>query len=611
MKRRAFLKNTGVMASGLAASSIIPNAVGETTGAESNNAHGGNSAHGNNASKHSKVYSRQPGDDRPNILVILVDQLRFPQGPFNQELMDLAAPHLAELRQKSVSFDNHFTAATMCSPSRAALLTGLYTHQNGMFLTNTQGLVGSIPTPSLDPGFPTWGSVLKSAEFGYNTYWWGKWHLSGNDQTTPDYAKEYGFTTGGLPCPAPNGAPGQGLGVDPVTASVFKNWLTDSAKSGSGPWCTTVSLVNPHDIAWYPGFTRGRPPFGSSQGTLPQPGEDNPPPIFHDLPANFESWPEALTLQGKPTLQQVQVLYLDAIMGEMPTNSGAGFPELWHGMLDLYFQVTNYVDRQIGAVLDALANSDAADNTIVIFTADHGEYGGAHGLRNKGFANYEESIHVPLYAFDPTGTVIPSGQIGTVRDELTSHVDILPLLMTLASGGNAWRNSPAYAHLADRADLTSMLSNPDAKGRDYILHTSDEDIPSDLAAVAGTSPTELNDILESLGQPPSHVIGYRTKSAKLGVYSFFAPGTINIVPGGQQAELYNYQQDGIDEVINHAPSSPAPDPALYGILYDALFNPTSGAVVTELRKPLPSYLEEAQSRAFATYLEFEAASQGT
>ena len=140
--------------------------------------------------------------------------------------MDLVAPNLKELRQKSVSFDSHYAAAAMCSPSRSTMLTGLYTHQNGMFLTNTQGLVGSpVPTPDLDKGFPNWGSILNSSDFRYNTYWWGKWHLSGDDATTPNFARHYGFVDGGLPCPAPNGAPGQGLGVDPLTAGVFTNWL--------------------------------------------------------------------------------------------------------------------------------------------------------------------------------------------------------------------------------------------------------------------------------------------------------------------------------------------------------------------------------------------------
>ncbi len=291
----------------------------------------------------------------------------------------------------------------------------------------------------------------------------------------------------------------------------------------------------------------------------------------------------------------------------MPTRPGEpGFPELWHQLLDLYVQVTHYVDEQIRLVLHWLNNSSLADKTIVVFTSDHGEYGGAHGLRNKGFAVYEESIRVPLYVYDPTGTVIPPDQRGTTRNELTSHVDLLPLLMSLASGGNEWRGKPQYAHLAGRADLYSMLSDPTAKGRDYIISTSDENQP-ELANALNTLPEEIQEIIESAGIGQfKHVIGYRTKTAKLGVYSRFAEGTIDIVQDGQQLELYNYLQDGVDEVINHAPGGSAPDPVLFGDLYDALFNPSSGAVANELRQPLPNSLKEVQRRAIDNYLAYMA-----
>lgn len=602
MKRRTFLKTAGLMAGGLAASSALPDFVGGEAKAQSD----------------SGPTLWTTVSNQPNILVILVDQLRFPQGLFNQELLDVAAPNLAQLRKESVSFDYHYAAATMCSPSRSTLLTGLYTHQTAMFLTQAKGLDGLGATPDLDPGFPTWGSILNSSDFRYNTYWWGKWHLSGNDQLTPDYAKQYGFTTGGLPCPAPDGGPGQGLGVDPVTTQVFKNWLDSITQSG--PWCTTVGLVNPHDIAWYPKFTNGH------QGQPPQPGEDDPPSIFDELPANFERWPEAGLppdpsfpgRQGKPRMQQTDVEIIDFVMGVVPANPVLPEElELWYRFLDLYVQVTHYVDVQIGAVLTALAESAAANNTIVVFTSDHGEYGGSHGMRNKGFALYEESIHVPLYVYDPTNTVIPADQRGTVRNGLTSHVDITPLLMTLAGGNNAWRSLPEYAQLSGRADLVAMLSDPNAAGRDFIVHSSDEDIPEE-SFKAGASLGDINNIKDTQGNPPSHVIGYRTKDAKLGVYSFFEPGTINIEENGQEAELYNYAAYGLDEVINNAPgnvphnASPggsAPDPALFELLYIALFNPTTGAVDTELRQPLPSRLQPIQTRAINTYLAYEASLQ--
>jgi arylsulfatase A-like enzyme len=108
---------------------------------------------------------------------------------------------------------------------------------------------------------------------------------------------------------------------------------------------------------------------------------------------------------------------------------------------------------------------------------------GAHGLRGKAFAAYEESIHVPLFVMDPTGEFVPADQAGTERAQLTSPVDITPLLMTLTSGNNNWRTNAKYGHLANRADVVALLSNPSAQGRSYIIQTSDEDIPEEAPKV--------------------------------------------------------------------------------------------------------------------------------
>ncbi len=598
MKRREFIKSAGGLAGAALAggASMVPSVLSRQVSARP------------------KPVGRSNPNGRPNILVIMVDQLRTPQPPFDQSLMDQAAPNLACLRQQSVAFASHYAAATACSPSRSCLLTGLYTHQTGMFLTNATGLPGELPTPDLNPGFPTWGSILSSPQFGYNTFWWGKWHLSADDQTSQDYITRYGFT-GGLPCPSPNGGPGQGLGVDPQTTTAFKNWFSTAAQFE--PWCTTVSLVNPHDVQWFPKYS------------MEAPGELAPAaiPQFHaGLTANFERWPDALFNQNKPTTQFAWTVLTDATFGVMPFR-GPGFRNLWFQLLDLYYLVTSnypgvdsfgFVDLQVKAILDTLnevcVSMPEAGNTIVIFVSDHGEYGGAHGLRGKAFAVYEESTRVPLYVFDPTGAFVPPDQKGTERTQLTSHVDLVPLLMTLASGSNDWRSMPQYAHLAGRADLAAMLSDPSAPGRSYILHTSDEDIPEEARKLGIPYRDALiTNILPPppLPQvpPPNHVIGYRTANAKIGAYSNFAPGTIDIETEGQQAEMYDYDNYGIGEVTNNAPGGPAPEPELFDSMYDALFDPTSGAIATELRKPLPPFLRQVQNQAIADYLTFEASVQ--
>ena len=134
--------------------------------------------------------------------MIVVDQLRFPQW-FSPNPAGLGLPpNLQRLSQGAVSFARHYTASNDCSPARSTLLTGLYTHQTGCMITG-----GS----TLDPGFPTWGTMLR--EHGYSTRWLGKWHLTHGDNhwtafTGEQALERYGFDGGVFP--SPDGAPGQG-----------------------------------------------------------------------------------------------------------------------------------------------------------------------------------------------------------------------------------------------------------------------------------------------------------------------------------------------------------------------------------------------------------------
>jgi hypothetical protein len=250
-------------------------------------------------------------------------------------------------------------------------------------------------------------------------------------------------------------------------------------------------------------------------------------------------------------------------------------------MLDLYHQLHGYLDREIGRVLDALeARPEVAENTIIVFTSDHGEYCGSHGLRGKGAGIYEEGIRVPLWIIDPTGRF--AGQPELTRDQLTASVDLAPMLLTLASGGNDWREQPAYAHLVDRLDLTALLKDAGAPGRPYVLHTTDED--------GYEYGPRLFPFLEDA---PFHVLGLITEDAKLGVYTDWAEDSDAILPDGQEFEFYDYStEDGRLELVNTAGSENPRFTELYQVLM-------TEAVPNELRAPLPDALETARQETMA------------
>ncbi|MFZ1154825.1 MAG: sulfatase-like hydrolase/transferase [Solirubrobacteraceae bacterium] len=503
--------------------------------------------------------SEKPGSAEryrpPNILVIMVDQLRTPQWFSASPTATALMPNLARLRNGGVSFASHYTASNDCTPARAALLTGLHTHQTGCMITG-----GS----TLDPGFPTWGTMLR--EQGYRTHWYGKWHLTHGDNLWDSYENSgalepYGFAGGTFP--SPDGAPGQGWRVDPHIVTQFEQWFARTPKRD--PWCTTVSFVNPHDIAWWYHWSER---FAA---------EAQPPSVVGELPPNFET-PEEMIARGKPRLQRSLQETAQASFGAVPY-SGPELESTWLPFLDLYLKLLGEVDNHIGAVLNTLSSRpDVAANTVILFTSDHGEYGASHGMRGKGGGAYEEAIRVPLIVRDLRGALTQA--TGQERTGLTSSVDVAPLLLDVATGSSDWRKESQYSHIASRHDVAAMLRNPSAPGRQYVLHTTDETVTE-----FAVEPYAAN--------APLHVVALRTPQAKYAAYSNFAAGSIKLLTEGRETELYDYSTaQGRMELNNEAGRS---------LLEDKLAAQLQRAVRDELREPLPTRLKTAHKRGLADY----------
>jgi len=489
----------------------------------------------------------------PNILTIIVDQLRWPQWMPAGAPVASVMPNLARLEESSVSFARHYTAANDCSPSRSVLLTGLYTHQTGVMITGSGWL---------DPRFPTWGTLLR--RMGYETAYYGKWHLNPNEFAP---LREYGFSGGTYP--SPNGSPGQGYRRDPVIADQFIEWF--NGRASRTPWATTVSFVNPHDIAWWHRFTERIE------------AEAAPPARASALPPNYET-PEQLAEKGKPELQRSLQDTAAQSFGMVPF-TGSEAVRWWTQMMDTYLLLQSYVDQQIGRVLATLASRpDVADNTIIIFTSDHGEYAGSHGLRGKGASAYEEALRVPLFVYDPRGQLTADPAVP--RTQLTSSADVVALMLTIASQGETWRSEPEYAHLASRLSLARICASPRAPGRPWVLHATDENV-TEFAVESYAS------------NAPRHVVALRTPKGKLALYSNWRPGTIEVEMAGQESELYEYAtEEGRLELSSQVASGSALEDELRAIL-------EAEAIPYELRAPLPSSMHQVHRKGLASYLAFE------
>ncbi len=392
---------------------------------------------------------------RPNILLVITDQER--QRSWLPAHLDL--PNRRRLLDAGLEFTNYFTNSVPCSPSRACLMTGRYISQHGV----TENVLSEHHT-ELSPSIPTLGSVLRSS--GYRTSYVGKWHLS--HSSTPDM-ESYGYSDWTGDDRLYMGLARTAYEFDPDIADQAVRWLQTKASSGAGPWFLTVGLVNPHDVMWFPidqpwyqeenpeevGRVKKFLAINAWKGEDPIPAlEVSYDEVFEELPANFDD-----DLFTKPGVQREWRWAQDnAYYGKVsPDDSRA-----WLRMLDYYWWQHLQSDVNLGRILDALGASGQAEETVVIFTSDHGEMCGSHGLRSKGPFIYHENMNVPLYVVAP-GLTRPN----SVTDALATHVDLAATIVSLAGAGSG-------TDLDMRGtDLSPVLRVPGSQAREAVLFCQD------------------------------------------------------------------------------------------------------------------------------------------
>jgi len=422
---------------------------------------------------------------RPNVLLILVDQMRTPMfTPL------LSTPNIDRIAAEGVSFNRHFVAASVCSPSRASLITGK--HPGGHNIMINCDFHNGDKQPSLDTSITTMGHVFRNV--GYRTPYKGKWHLTlKDDRNKKDPLIDYGFQDWQPPDAPFGGPPYSGALQDPVYARQAARWIKEEGPAG-GPWFMVCSLVNPHDICSYPRYY--------PQRKLRPIKTEEPPPNWTD------------DLSGKPGCQREYQEVYDEIGGKMDLGSG----EAWRRYLDYYIHCTEDMDGNVGKVMDALYESGQLGNTIVVFTSDHGDMGGSHRLRAKGCFAYDEIMNTPLIFRAPW--LLPTG---VERDAMASNVDVLPTLASLAG------ISMKKEGLAGK-DLSPALVDAAAEVRDEVLFSSYSELstPNDIFK---KDPDRI--------KSPARLRCVRTGDWKYARY--FDPGS-----DAEEYELYNIKDDPLE-----------------------------------------------------------------
>ena len=343
---------------------------------------------------------------RPNVLLLMVDQLAAGWLPaYGHDVVH--APSLDALVAQGVVFDSAYCPSPLCAPSRAALLTGRRASRIGVY-DNAAELRASEPTVT---------HRLRAA--GYDTCLSGKMHFVGPDQlhgfeqrlTTDVYPADLDWTpdwraplTERLPwyhtmesvlTPAACAASMQ-MDYDDEVAHRAVRKLHDLARDRSGrPFFLCVSFTSPHD----PWELRSR------YWELYDPAAIEPPAVG-PIPRE-EADPHSVRLRDMAGIDDA------ALTAEQVRRARHG-----------YYAAISYADERIGEVLGALAESGLRDDTIVLFTADHGEMLGERGLWYK-MAFFEPSARVPLIVSAP-GRFAP-GRIA----EPVSLLDLAPTLLEL------------------------------------------------------------------------------------------------------------------------------------------------------------------------------------
>ncbi len=337
---------------------------------------------------------------RPNILFIMTDD----QGPWawgGGGHPDARTPNLDRLRAEGAHLANYLVTTPVCSPARASMLTSRYGTELGItdYLPESGGAV-----KGLDPALPAWPRVLRDA--GYRTAHIGKWHVGARDESHPNtFGYDYfaGWRHGAMVSKDPEVEFKVGTRVVPgytsdITTDIALEFI---AQEDSRPFLISLHFWAPH-----------------ANGNKNAEGDRTWMPLHED------DW--NLFKDLKPTLPEPRHPDLDVPRAERMTRE--------------YLASVHSVDRNLGRILDALDARGLTENTLIVFTSDHGYNLAHHGIWHKGngwwLLKDDRSTRTNLWDTSVRAPAIlrwPAGiKAGTTVTRTTSNLDWFPSLLSLA-----------------------------------------------------------------------------------------------------------------------------------------------------------------------------------
>ena len=343
---------------------------------------------------------------RPNILFIMSDDhAAHAMSCYGSKIN--TTPNLDRIAKGGMRFDNCFCTNSICTPSRATILSGTYNHVNE---------VTTLATP-MDNRLQTFPKLFQGA--GYQTAVFGKWHLG----TGPDHCPT-GFDDWAV-------LPGQGFyhnpefifkGPDGGTRRTVQGYVTDLITDMSLDWLKKRDRERPFCLLYHHKAPH-RPWYVDEKHAHMYLNEDLPEPeTLYDDYANRASAAAAAEMRVGVHMNTTD------LKCELPRDLPEHEMRKWayQRYIKDYLRVIASIDDNVGRVLDYLDEEGLTDDTLVIYTSDQGFFLGDHGWYDKRFM-YEESLRMPFILRYPH-EVRP----GSVNDDIVLNVDFAPLFLDLA-----------------------------------------------------------------------------------------------------------------------------------------------------------------------------------
>jgi len=373
----------------------------------------------------------------PNIIFVLVDDLRYDAMGFLTP--GLRTPHIDFMAKNGVHFPNAVVTSSLCSPSRATILTGQTARNHGVIDNNNSSEEGLIFFPS----------YLQQA--GYQTGFFGKWHM-GNDTDAPrqGFDRWVAFKGQGTYLPTDQ------LPPQAIAAGVRQTLNVDGDQVKRTGYITDE--LTDYALDWLEkGRDTSKPFFlylshkAVHSDTLPAERHANQyADLDIKLPATLADTPESRA--NKPIWVQNQRNSWHG--AEFPYHTDQALPD----MIRSYYRTLSSVDDNLGRLLSYLRKAGLEENTVVVFYSDNGFMFGEHGLIDKRNA-YQPSVRVPMVVYAPS--LLPKG---TTNEAVVRNLDLAPTFLDMAGVGKPDQmEGTSWLQMAQ-----GKISSEDGKSSDFV-----------------------------------------------------------------------------------------------------------------------------------------------